>query len=212
MNNLQENDRIVEELIPRLISLDQQLATVNAQLQHLSGSRDVRQLDGRRLNAERQRLNAKRQRLVGDIQLHQPQHLQRITRQIPLNPLIIPSIDSDDLSQVTTILDIPFSPSSSIYGPGSAISTSPNSPTGSQGSLHLSDLNISVDNDIIDVDPTPPGSPIITPPPRSHPVPSAPTRSRHRGPVGGTKKKKGKKRKATKKKQAAKKGKKTKKR
>jgi hypothetical protein len=96
--------------------------------------------------------------------------------------------------------------------PGSVISTSPNSQTGSQGSLHLSDLNISVDNDIIDVDPTPPGSPIITPPPRSHPVPSAPTRSRHRGPVGGTKKKKGKKRKATKKKKAAKKGKKTKKR
>ena len=212
MNNLQENDRIVEERIPRLIYLDQQLATVNAQLQHLSGSRQVRRNDGRRLNAERQLLNAERQRLVGDIQLHQPQHLQRITRQIP-------SIDSDDLSQVTTILDIPFSPSSSIYGPGSpiygpgsppgsppyapgsAISTSPNSPTWSQGSLHMSDLNTS-DNDIIDVVPTPPGSPIITPP----------TRSRRRGPVGGTKKKKGKKRKATKKKKVAKKGKKTKKR
>jgi hypothetical protein len=105
----------------------------------------------------------------------------------------------------------PYAPGSPDY-PGSVISTSPNSPTGSQGSLHLSDLNISVDNDIIDVDPTPPGSPIITPPPRSHPVPSAPTRSRHRGPVGGTKKKKGKKRKATKKKKTAKKGKKTKKR
>ena len=103
------------------------------------------------------------------------------------------------------------SPSYAPDYPGSVISTSPNSPTGSQGSLHLSDLNIS-DNNIIDVDPTPPGSPIITPQPRSHPVPSAPTRSRHRGPVGGTKKKKGKKRKATKKKKTAKKGKKTKKR
>mgnify|MGYP006899599246 CR=1 FL=1 len=88
----------------------------------------------------------------------------------------------------------PYAPGSPDY-PGSVISTSPNSPTGSQVSLH-----------IIDVDPTPPGSPIITPPPRSRRVPSAPTRSRHRGHVGGTKKKKGKKRKATKKKKTAKKG------
>jgi hypothetical protein len=94
----------------------------------------------------------------------------------------------------------PYAPGSPDY-PGSVISTSPNSPTGSQGSLP-----------IIDVDPTPPGSPIITPPPRSRQVPTAPSRSRRRGPVGGTKKKKGKKRKATKKKKTAKKGKKTKKR
>ena len=100
------------------------------------------------------------------------------------------------------------SPSYAPDYPGSVISTSPNSPTGSQGSLHL---NIS-DNDIIDVDPTPPGSPIITPPPRSPQVPPAPSRSRRRGPVGGTKKKKGKKRKDTKKIKTAKKGKKTKKR
>lgn len=94
----------------------------------------------------------------------------------------------------------PYAPGSPDY-PGSVISTSPNSPTGSQGSLQ-----------IIDVDPTPPGSPNTTPPPRSHQVPTAPRRSRRRGPDGGTKKRKGKKKKSAKKKKTAKKGKKTKKR
>tara|TARA_B110000285_G_C15085866_1_gene596190 strand:+ start:122 stop:928 length:807 start_codon:yes stop_codon:yes gene_type:complete len=113
----------------------------------------------------------------------------------------------------------PYAPGSPIYAPGSGspdypgsvISTVPNSPSGSVRSLHLSDLETSQDG-IIDVDPTPPGSPIITPPPRSHQVPTAPRRSRRRGPVGGTKKRKGKKRKSVKKKKTAKKGKKTKKR
>jgi len=105
----------------------------------------------------------------------------------------------------------PYVPDSPPYAPGSAISTVPNSPTGSQRSLHLSDLNIS-QPEIIDLS-TPTGSPIhgspnITPPPRSPQVPSAPTRSRR----GGTKKRKGKKRKTMKKKKSAKKGKKTKKR
>ena len=107
----------------------------------------------------------------------------------------------------------PYVPDSPPYAPGSPLSPVPSSPTWSQRSLHLSDLNIT--DEIVDVDPTPPGSPNRTPPPRSPQVPSAPGR---RGPVGGTKKRKGKKRKATKKKTAkkgkktAKKGKKTKKR
>jgi len=113
----------------------------------------------------------------------------------------------------------PYAPGSPIYAPGSGspdypgsvISTVPNSPSGSVRSLHLSDLETSQDG-IIDVDNSPPGSPIITPPPRSHQVPTAPRRSRRRGPVGGTKKRKGKKRKSVKKKKTAKKGKKTKKR
>ena len=123
----------------------------------------------------------------------------------------------------------PYVPDSPPYAPGSPLSPVPSSPTGSQGSLHLSHLNISDESqhEIVDVDPTPPGTPnwrqllsnrprtptqrreiFITPPPRSPQVPSAPTRSRR----GGTKKRKGKKRKATKKKKTAKKGKKTKKR
>lgn len=109
----------------------------------------------------------------------------------------------------------PYVPDSPPYAPGSPLSPVPSSPTGSQRSLHLSDLNITNEDEIVDVDPTPPGSPNRTPPPRSPQVPSAP---RRRGPVGGTKKRKGKKRKATKKKPAkkgnktAKKGNKTKKR
>ena len=100
----------------------------------------------------------------------------------------------------------PYVPGSPPYAPGSP----DYSPPGSPRSLHLSDLDISQESqpEIIEVDPTPPGSPNITPPPRSPPVPSAPTRSRR----GGTKKRKGKKRKVTKKKKTAKKGKKTKKR
>ena len=101
-----------------------------------------------------------------------------------------------------------FVPDSPSYAPGSPLSPVPNSPTGSQRSLPLSDLDISDESpEIINVEPTPPGSPNITPPPRSPQVPSAPTRRR-----GGTKKRKGKKRKVTKKKKTAKKGKKTKKR
>jgi len=100
-----------------------------------------------------------------------------------------------------------FVPDSPPYAPGSPLSPVPNSPTGSQRSLPLSDLDISDESpEIIDVV-TPPGSPNITPPPRSPQVPSAPTSRR-----GGTKKRKGKKRKVTKKKKTAKKGKKTKKR
>tara|TARA_B100000902_G_scaffold13123_2_gene15952 strand:+ start:1562 stop:2038 length:477 start_codon:yes stop_codon:yes gene_type:complete len=91
----------------------------------------------------------------------------------------------------------PYAPDSPPYVPGSP-QYAPDSPTGSVRS-------------IVDVDPTPPGSPNRTPPRRSSPqVPSAPTRSR-RSRRGGTKKRKGKKRKTMKKK-SAKKGKKTKKR
>jgi hypothetical protein len=158
---------------------------------------------------ERRRKNVERHSIVQEIRRHTPTR-PVLRRTMPLT-----------LSPVTSRVDVP------IYEHGSPISTSPNSPT----SLHLSDLELSRDSEIIDVDDSPPGyTPLhspdnsppgtpgtqrqlrITPPPRSHPVPSAPTRSRHRGPVGGTKKKKGKKRKDTKKKKSAKKGKKTKKR
>tara|TARA_B100000902_G_scaffold86590_1_gene90791 strand:- start:354 stop:965 length:612 start_codon:yes stop_codon:yes gene_type:complete len=133
----------------------------------------------------------------------------------PLPPLLM--LPNDSVSSGPGSL--PYVPGSPQYAPGSPISTVPNSPQYAQpdspGSLHLSDLNISRESqdEIVDVDPTPQGSPNRTPPPSSPQVPSAPGRHRHSGnPVGGTKKKKGKKRKTMKKKKTAKKGKKTKKR
>ena len=116
----------------------------------------------------------------------------------------------DRLEVVNRVMDNydspPYAPGSPPYAPGSP-QYAPDSPTGSVRSLHLSSRD-----DIVDVDPTPTGSPNRTPPPRSSlQIPSAPgrpTRSRR----GGTKKRKGKKRKTMKKKKSAKKGKKTKKR
>ena len=125
----------------------------------------------------------------------------------------------------------PYAPGSPIYAPGSGspdypgsvISTVPNSPSGSERSLRLSDLETSQDG-IIDVDNSPPGTPEwrrrldIRPTParwtrREIFIPSQePTGSASRRGIGGTKKRKGKKRKSAKKKKTAKKGKKTKKR
>ena len=115
----------------------------------------------------------------------------------------------DRLEVVNRVMDNydspPYAPGSPPYAPGSP-QYAPDSPTGSVRSLHLSSRD-----DIVDVDPTPTGSPNRTPPPVQTQTPSAPTRSR-RIRRGGTKKRKGKKRKTMKKKKSAKKGKKTKKR
>jgi hypothetical protein len=209
MNQIRTDEETVENRILKIIHLDEQIAGLNNEAQHLTGDLEQRRADGRRINMERRRKNAERRRIVQEIRRHTPTR-PVLRRTMPLT-----------LSPVTSRVDVP------IYEHGSPISASPNSPT----SLHLSDLELSRDSEIIDVDDSPPGyTPLhspdnsppgtpgtqrqlrITPPPRSRRVPSAPTRSRHRGPVGGTKKKKGKKRKYTKKKKAAKKGKKTKKR
>jgi hypothetical protein len=101
----------------------------------------------------------------------------------------------------------PYAPDSPPYAPGSPEGSLPGINDNYRGSpLGAYEEN---ENSVIDVDPTPPGSPNRTPPPRSSlQIPSAPTHSRR----GGTKKRKGKKRKTMKKKKSAKKGKKTKKR
>ena len=262
MNQIRTDEETVENRILKIIHLDEQIAGLNNEAQHLTGDLEQRRADGRRINMERRRKNAERRRILQEIISHTPTR-PVLRRTMPLT-----------LSPVTSRVDVP------IYEHGSPISTSPNSPT----SLHMSDLELSLDSvgEIIDVDNSPPGSPpyapgspiyapgspdnsppgspiyapgspdnsppgspiyapgspdnsppgppnwrqllsnrpqtptqrreiFITPPPRSPQVPSAPPRSRHRSPVGGTKKRKGKKRKATKKK-IAKKGKKTKKR
>ena len=232
MNQIRTDEETVENRILKIIHLDEQIAGLNNEAQHLTGDLEQRRADGRRINMERRRKNAERRRIVREIIRHTPTR-PVLRRTMPLT-----------LSPVTSRVDVP------IYEHGSPISTSPNSPT----SLHMSDLELSLDSvgEIIDVDNSPPGSPpyapgspiyapgspdnsppgppnwrqllsnrprtptqrreiFITPPPRSPQVPPTPRRSRRRDHVGGTKKKKGKKRKATKKK-IAKKGKKTKKR
>ena len=246
MNQIRTDEETVENRILKIIHLDEQIAGLNNEAQHLTGDLEQRRADGRRINMERRRKNAERRRIVQEIRRHTPTRpVLRRTMPLTLSP-VTSRVDVPIYEHGSPISTSPNSPTSlhlsdlelsrddsppglhsPIYEHGSPISASPNSPT----SLHLSDLELSRDSEIIDVDDSPPGyTPLhspdnsppgtpgtqrqlrITPPPRSHPVPSAPTRSRHRGPVGGTKKKKGKKRKATKKKKAAKKGKKTKKR
>ena len=214
MINQQQDVEIVNRLIPQFMILDQQLDTLHgplnilySELRNMTGDRAARQAQGRRIrrliNSEKQRINSEMQRILQDIRKHEPPTpiyepgspigSYSYGESSPMQSLHLGDLD---ISQPDNVIPPPAG-SPDYSPPGSAISTVPNSP-GSPGSLHLSDFDISR-SDIIDENPSPAGSPNITPPPRPPPVPSAPRRGRGRG---GTKKgeKSTKKRKSAKKK------------
>ena len=107
----------------------------------------------------------------------------------------------------------PYAPDSPPYAPDSPIGPPPGwgdistdstimqDVNNNDDSLHLSDLELSLESpeaiEIIDVDPSPPGSPERTPPPRRPHTPSAPSRPSRGVPSrrGGTKKAKQKRKK-----------------
>ena len=209
----------------QLDTLHGPLNILYSELRNMTGDRAARQAQGRRIrrliNSEKQRINSEMQRILQDIRKHEPPTpiyepgspigSYSYGESSPMPRLDLGDLDIShgesspmqslhlgdlDISQPDNVIPPPAG-SPDYSPPGSAISTVPNSP-GSPGSLHLSDFDISR-SDIIDENPSPAGSPNITPPPRPPPVPSAPRRGRGRG---GTKKgeKSTKKRKSAKKK------------
>jgi len=143
MNQIRTDEETVENRILKIIHLDEQIAGLNNEAQHLTGDLEQRRADRRRINMEIRRINMERLSIVHEIIRHTPTR-PVLSRTMPLT-----------LSPVTSRVDVP------IYEHGSPISTSPNSPT----SLHMSDLELSRDSvgEIIDVDNSPPGSPPYAP-------------------------------------------------